>query len=120
MKNESIKYSNYNTNIMENEIKLKNDSKSSLLSPFSSASSSSSSNVSLNMLNQQKGKSYEGLTAVTNKNYSLINSLKKKLDNLQNQKSSICKQLEELSKKVSYFCFLLFISLHFYTHIILK
>lgn len=103
MKQENLKYSNQNINFMEQQNKMNNASNSSLFSPFSSASSSSSSNVSLNTMNQHIGQPHEGF----NLNYTVINNLKTSLDQLLSQKTSICKQLEELSKKVCFnICFL--------------
>lgn len=103
MQQENLKNSNQNINYLQNN---NVSSNSSLFSPFSSASSSSSSSSSLNInQNFSQHQSYDNCNSMfstdsTQTNYTVINNLKKKLDQLLSQKFSICKELEELSKQV--------------------
>ena len=100
MQQENLKNSNQNFIEQNNN----STSNTSLFSPFSSASSSSSSSTSLNI--NQNGQhlslscDHFNQSGPANTNYTMISNLKKSLDQLLNKKYSICKELEDLSKKV--------------------
>ncbi len=92
---------NYSSNISGsyNSYNTIQDSKSSLTTSSSSLYSTSSSNSSLNNLSNNPVTKYNNTFDTLNQNEQLIYSLKKSLDELTEQKNTICNKLKELSQK---------------------